>query len=144
MQEESSDLTDQPLSIRDELTICTDGAALLENVLLKLVEGAESTDEARDVLSKYSPQAGVCGGKIHSSWGCLDCQADPTCVVCGDCFDESKHKGHRYHFKPYSSGCCDCGDPDAWNPEGFCDKHSGPSIDQLDLPALFSEIPLTL
>jgi E3 ubiquitin-protein ligase UBR1 len=23
------------------------------------------------------------------------------------------------------SGCCDCGDPDAWNEKGFCTKHKG-------------------
>lgn len=138
MIEETIAIQKMLLYIKEKLKVCDDGVELLESELLILVEGAENSDQARDILSKFSPQAGVCGGKIHSSWGCLDCQADPTCVVCGDCFDESKHKGHRYHYKPYSSGCCDCGDPDAWNPEGFCDRHSGPSIDQLDLPALFA------
>jgi hypothetical protein len=23
------------------------------------------------------------------------------------------------------SGCCDCGDPDAWAEDGFCTKHKG-------------------
>lgn len=23
------------------------------------------------------------------------------------------------------SGCCDCGDPTAWDPKGFCKSHSG-------------------
>jgi Putative zinc finger in N-recognin (UBR box) len=28
-------------------------------------------------------------------------------------------------MKPYVSGMCDCGDPEAWKKEGNCSKHSG-------------------
>jgi len=28
-----------------------------------------------------------------------------------------------YHAQ--AGGCCDCGDPDAWDPRGFCDLHGG-------------------
>ena len=29
----------------------------------------------------------------------------------------------------YSSGSCDCGDREAWKPEGFCRDHAG-SVDE--------------
>lgn len=28
-----------------------------------------------------------------------------------------------YFYHSAVGGCCDCGDPDAWNPEGFCQHH---------------------
>ena len=35
--------------------MCDDGVELLESELLILVEGAENSDQARDILSKFSP-----------------------------------------------------------------------------------------
>jgi len=28
-------------------------------------------------------------------------------------------------IKTAHGGCCDCGDVEAWNEQGFCEKHSG-------------------
>jgi hypothetical protein len=37
---------------------------------------------------------------------------------------ESDHEGHDvFWYLSTSGGCCDCGDADAWNPNGFCQKH---------------------
>eukprot|EP00512_Aurantiochytrium_limacinum_P003103 CAMPEP_0171499654 /NCGR_PEP_ID=MMETSP0958-20121227/8551_1 /TAXON_ID=87120 /ORGANISM="Aurantiochytrium limacinum, Strain ATCCMYA-1381" /LENGTH=393 /DNA_ID=CAMNT_0012034239 /DNA_START=63 /DNA_END=1240 /DNA_ORIENTATION=- len=36
------------------------------------------------------------------------------------------HEGHDvyfYHVMTDAGGCCDCGDPGAWDPQGFCSKH---------------------
>ena len=34
--------------------------------------------------------------------------------------------GHRVRYHRTSAGgICDCGDAEAWNPEGFCDQHCG-------------------
>ena len=42
----------------------------------------------------------------------------------------SDHEGHDvfFNFIPSTvpsgtAGCCDCGDPLAWKPEGFCKRH---------------------
>ena len=60
-------------------------------------------------------------------WVCRTCQADETCVLCHVCFKGSNHEGHDVAFyHAQAGGCCDCGDPDAWDPAGFCDKH-GPA-----------------
>lgn len=56
---------------------------------------------------------------------CLDCQADPSCIICMDCFKNGNHKGHKVYFRKGCGGCCDCGDPEAWKEEGFCSNHTG-------------------
>ncbi|CAB9510311.1 protein ligase UBR2 [Seminavis robusta] len=59
-------------------------------------------------------------------WVCRTCQADETCVLCHACFSQSHHAGHDVAFyHAQAGGCCDCGDPDAWDPRGFC-PHHGP------------------
>eukprot|EP00550_Attheya_septentrionalis_P012964 CAMPEP_0198304944 /NCGR_PEP_ID=MMETSP1449-20131203/57651_1 /TAXON_ID=420275 /ORGANISM="Attheya septentrionalis, Strain CCMP2084" /LENGTH=2807 /DNA_ID=CAMNT_0044007473 /DNA_START=500 /DNA_END=8923 /DNA_ORIENTATION=- len=57
-------------------------------------------------------------------WVCRTCQSDETCVLCHDCWDEERHVGHDVAFyHAQAGGCCDCGDPDAWDPQGFCQRH---------------------
>ena len=63
-------------------------------------------------------------------WVCRTCQADETCVLCHACFKLSNHEGHDVAFyHAQAGGCCDCGDPDAWDPQGFC-PHHGPASTQ--------------
>ncbi|KAL3922278.1 MAG: hypothetical protein SGILL_002291 [Bacillariaceae sp.] len=63
-------------------------------------------------------------------WVCRTCQADETCVLCHNCFKQSNHEGHDVAFyHAQAGGCCDCGDPDAWDPAGFC-PHHGPASHQ--------------
>ena len=65
-------------------------------------------------------------------WVCRTCQADETCVLCHACWSDSDHVGHDTSFyHAQAGGCCDCGDPDAWDPAGFCSKH-GPSVEAGD------------
>jgi hypothetical protein len=57
-------------------------------------------------------------------WVCKTCQSDETCVLCNACFTDSDHTGHDVMFyHALAGGCCDCGDPDAWDPRGFCSRH---------------------
>eukprot|EP00957_Ditylum_brightwellii_P156131 11883950-Ditylum_brightwellii.AAC.1 len=61
-------------------------------------------------------------------WVCRTCQSDETCVLCHACYSHSNHEGHDVAFyHAQAGGCCDCGDPDAWDPAGFCDRH-GPNV----------------
>ena len=60
-------------------------------------------------------------------WVCRTCQSDETCVLCHECFSNSNHEGHDVAFyHAQAGGCCDCGDEDAWDPNGFCNRHGGP------------------
>eukprot|EP00429_Kryptoperidinium_foliaceum_P025649 CAMPEP_0176145034 /NCGR_PEP_ID=MMETSP0120_2-20121206/73859_1 /TAXON_ID=160619 /ORGANISM="Kryptoperidinium foliaceum, Strain CCMP 1326" /LENGTH=466 /DNA_ID=CAMNT_0017481451 /DNA_START=272 /DNA_END=1669 /DNA_ORIENTATION=- len=71
-------------------------------------------------------------------WVCRTCQADETCVLCHSCFKQSNHEGHDVAFyHAQAGGCCDCGDPDAWDPAGFC-PHHGPTT--AGLGALSSDV----
>ncbi len=45
-------------------------------------------------------------------------------MLCNECYLASEHEGHDvYFYHSAAGGCCDCGDPDAWDPNGFCAKH---------------------
>ncbi|KUF89138.1 hypothetical protein AM588_10002080 [Phytophthora nicotianae] len=36
------------------------------------------------------------------------------------------HEDHEvFFYYTHSGGCCDCGDTEAWAPEGFCTRHKG-------------------
>ena len=59
------------------------------------------------------------------AWKCETCELDATCIICQECFEKGNHKGHKVWLKRNVSGCCDCGDPDAWREEGFCSDHKG-------------------
>lgn len=65
-------------------------------------------------------------------WICKTCQRDETCVLCNACFPFSSHDGHEvYFYHSQAGGCCDCGDPEAWSPEGFCKRHGNKSENPL-------------
>ena len=58
------------------------------------------------------------------AWNCRTCQTDSTCVLCDNCFRSSDHTGHDVFFhRTTPGGCCDCGDAEAWKPEGCCPRH---------------------
>jgi hypothetical protein len=57
-------------------------------------------------------------------FNCKTCQSDETCVLCLKCFQNGNHEGHDVFFHRTSpGGVCDCGDSEAWAPEGFCVFH---------------------
>jgi len=71
---------------------------------------------------------GICGRQFDNNdigWFCKDCQKDDNCVICQYCFENSEHRTHRVYLKRNVSGCCDCGDHEAWDPKGFCIAHQG-------------------
>ncbi|KAG7391593.1 hypothetical protein PHYPSEUDO_004095 [Phytophthora pseudosyringae] len=61
----------------------------------------------------------------HMAYRCRTCGLSDSSCMCLACFDPEEHEGHDYRvYRCSSGGCCDCGDPLAWKPEGFCKKHS--------------------
>ncbi|KAL2144399.1 hypothetical protein VTI28DRAFT_9136 [Corynascus sepedonium] len=84
------------------------------------VEGAEYTEAARGKACGHIFKQG------EASYACRTCSADDTCCLCSRCFDATDHTGHmvRISISPGNSGCCDCGDPEAWNRPMFCTIHS--------------------
>ncbi|OJJ45395.1 hypothetical protein ASPZODRAFT_70027 [Penicilliopsis zonata CBS 506.65] len=83
-------------------------------------EGAEYSDAARGKRCGHIFRAG------EATYRCVTCAADDTCVLCSRCFDSSDHTGHQYQISLSSgnSGCCDCGDEEAWKLPLFCAIHT--------------------
>lgn len=84
------------------------------------VEGAEYTESARGKRCGHIFKAG------EASYACRTCGTDETCCLCARCFDSTDHTGHmvRMHISVGNSGCCDCGDDEAWRTPLFCTIHS--------------------
>jgi E3 ubiquitin-protein ligase UBR1 len=62
----------------------------------------------------------------EASYHCMTCTDDNTCVLCSRCFDSSDHEGHQFtiSISGGNSGCCDCGDLEAWKRPVNCAIHS--------------------
>ncbi|KAF2650936.1 hypothetical protein K491DRAFT_782221 [Lophiostoma macrostomum CBS 122681] len=84
------------------------------------VEGAEYTAAARGKPCGHILKTG------EATYRCKTCTADDTCVLCARCFDASDHEGHQVYVSvsPGNSGCCDCGDDEAWVRPVHCNIHS--------------------
>ncbi|XP_034041636.1 E3 ubiquitin-protein ligase UBR2 isoform X3 [Thalassophryne amazonica] len=64
------------------------------------------------------------------TYSCRECAADPTCVLCMQCFLGSIHKEHRYRMTTSGGGgFCDCGDTEAWKKGPYCQKHQPNTTD---------------
>lgn len=90
------------------------------------VEGAEYTEAARGKRCGHIFKAG------EASYMCRTCGTDDTCCLCSRCFDSTDHTGHivRIQISFGNSGCCDCGDDEAWKTPLFCTIHSDINSDQ--------------
>ena len=103
------------------------GARFLQHLILGTDGGASA---ARALTPKAAAAQKVCGktlGRRDMIFRCLECAADPTCVMCADCFNNSPCVNHEYRMSPSGGGMCDCGDPSAWKAESFCCNHGGAS-----------------
>lgn len=102
------------------------GGPVVDGEVLKLkdaqgaVEGSEYTEAARGRACGHIFKAG------EASYACKTCGVDDTCCLCAKCFDATDHTGHmvRITISPGNSGCCDCGDVEAWKTPVFCTIHS--------------------
>lgn len=84
------------------------------------VDGAEYTEAARGKACGHIFKSG------EATYRCKTCSSDDTCVLCSRCYDSSDHTGHMVYISisPGNSGCCDCGDPEAWRIPVHCTIHS--------------------
>ncbi|KAI9720637.1 MAG: hypothetical protein M1812_002817 [Candelaria pacifica] len=84
------------------------------------IEGAEYTAAARGKPCGHIFKSG------EATYRCKTCSLDDTCVLCSRCFDSSDHTGHMVYVSvsPGNSGCCDCGDLEAWRMPVNCAIHT--------------------
>lgn len=113
------------------------------------VEGAEYTAAAKGTACGHIFKNG------ESTYHCKNCAADDTCVLCAKCFESSDHEGHivMISVSPGNSGCCDCGDKEAWKRETPCSIHtpdfepasqSGKDKQKAPVGSLGSQLPVDL
>ncbi|PAA52994.1 hypothetical protein BOX15_Mlig008748g1, partial [Macrostomum lignano] len=82
---------------------------------------------------------GICGYILKNNepvFTCHDCTADPTSVMCNNCFVHSEHKNHNYkmHLSSGNGGYCDCGDPEAFKRYHRCSLHERQAGSQSGAP----------
>ena len=90
------------------------------------IDGAEYTAAAKGTACGHIFKSG------ESTYHCKTCASDDTCVLCARCFEASDHEGHMVFISvsPGNSGCCDCGDSEAWKREVPCTIHTADAIPQ--------------
>lgn len=94
------------------------------------LEETEYTEAARGHPCGHILRAG------EGTYRCSTCTSDPTVVLCARCFAASDHEGHQYDvtISTGNSGCCDCGDEEAWKRPVKCAIHSArdPALDPVN------------
>ncbi|XP_022090743.1 E3 ubiquitin-protein ligase UBR2-like [Acanthaster planci] len=115
--------TSNELSVPEEDVVC-------QEKLLKPLEWFMCNGDPRLVfqqLKKTDSPPQLCGRVFkmgEPTYSCRDCAMDPTCVLCIECFQKSKHKAHRYRMNTSGGGgYCDCGDIEAWKSDPYCSIH---------------------
>jgi hypothetical protein len=110
-----------------ELPIITQLTSILFGKEISASLSSSSQEFMKQLFEKASTPRRVCQHPFRKNdivWVCRTCQSDETCVLCHKCWTRSNHEGHDVAFyHAQAGGCCDCGDPDAWDPNGFCDLH---------------------
>lgn len=88
-----------------------------------MVEGVEYTEAARGKACGHIFRNG------EATYRCKTCMVDDTCVLCSRCYQSSDHEGHTVtlNISPGNSGCCDCGDSEAWRIPVNCAIHAANS-----------------
>ena len=135
LEQEDNQSDNDPKVDDDE---CETISSLTQIVLGKQEKPLNSIEEAHELfrqLGRSIPRR-VCQHPFKKNdivWVCRTCQSDETCVLCHQCFTNSNHEGHDVAFyHAQAGGCCDCGDPDAWDPAGFCPLHGGSKFEDTD------------
>lgn len=116
-------------------------------ILGTLFDGPSFKENAQKIFANVKNSKAVCAKifvKNDIAFKCLDCEKDPTCVICKECYENGDHKGHRVIINKNVAGCCDCGDPDAWSEKGFCKNHPGyakftPTYSIDDVPMVYRD-----
>ena len=102
-------------------------------ILQTLFDSQNYKEVSTEIFSNTKKSKAICGKIIKRGdvvFHCLDCEKDPSCIICQECYETGNHVGHRVTIGKNATGCCDCGDSDAWAPSGFCSDHQGYNASQ--------------
>lgn len=92
----------------------------------KLTDAQGATERTEYTEAARGHPCGHIFKQGEASYHCMTCTDDATCVLCSRCFDSSDHEGHQFHISASAgnSGCCDCGDLEAWKRPVNCAIHT--------------------
>ena len=110
------------LSIADKLRVC-------DAIIGDSFQGLWDSDKMYKAIAKTYPSSRCSNAweGDHMAYRCRTCGLSDSSCMCVECFDPEEHKGHDFRlYSSPSGGCCDCGDPLAWSPSGFCKRHQVP------------------
>ena len=99
-------------------------AGFPESYSLKDAQGTTQSSEYTEAARGHP--CGHIFKQGEASYHCLTCTDDATCVLCSRCFDASDHENHQFTISASAgnSGCCDCGDLEAWKRPVNCAIHT--------------------
>ena len=108
------------------LTALFNGKAVRPNEDLSLREAQGSTEGSEYTENARGKPCGHIFKSGEATYRCKTCTVDDTCVLCSRCFESSDHTNHMVFvtISPGNSGCCDCGDEEAWRIPVNCAIHS--------------------
>ena len=130
-------------------SLTNDRADYLAQLVPQGLNVRESLQEQQEVDEQAEYNAGARGhpcGHIFKqgevTYHCQTCTDDPTAVLCARCFTSSNHDGHQLHvsISTGNSGCCDCGDEEAWKRPVHCAVHTA-TDDFIATEAYVSALP---
>ncbi|CDW76233.1 zinc finger family protein [Stylonychia lemnae] len=100
---------------------------LIQQCKILLFSTTNYEQEAVKLLQKQQTK-GMCAKPLFFGdiiWECFDCQIQPLCIQCEECFEKTDHTGHKVIMHKNLNGSCDCGDANNWKPSGNCSDHQG-------------------
>ena len=94
-----------------------------------LLFGVPNPEDAVEKLNKDKASNHVACTTIfrenNEIWICETCGIDRSSMICKDCFEPDKHRGHKAFLKRNIGGRCNCGESDICQESGFCEQHKG-------------------
>eukprot|EP01133_Synstelium_polycarpum_P019161 gene19161-22953_t len=130
-------------------TLWKDGETVefYSNVLtrcMQIITEKNTPEEIEAFFTNMNANGLLYHGACDTTWNfgdtaykCKTCQLDPTTALCISCFKAADHKGHDFSLQSVGGGFCDCGDPTAFKPSGFCEKHKEQTINVTDFDPRF-------
>lgn len=102
-----------------------------------MLEGSEYSEAARGKACGHIFKTG------DVTYRCKTCTTDDTCVLCTRCFEASDHTGHLVspNISLGNTGCCDCGDNEAWRIPVKCAIHTADASNTSGKRKQVSDLP---
>ena len=101
-----------------------DGLNFIEDLLARGWNNFEDYFDAKlQSLKESVCRSAWCSTNLYAH--CRQCAKSENACVCLNCLLKGDHQGHEIKLVRGSDDSCCCGNPDYWEPSGWCSKHPG-------------------